>query len=60
MHGQSAWLVINPIMVNNFAAFFNCTRMDLASLNDGPSSNTFSCLGPELFRLLLGPAGLTE
>ena len=28
---QSACLVINPITVNNFAALFNCTPVDLAS-----------------------------
>ena len=28
---QSACLVINPIMVDNFAAIFNCTPVDRAS-----------------------------
>ena len=28
---QSACLVFNPIMVDNYAAFFNCTPMDRAS-----------------------------
>ena len=28
---QSACLVINPIMVDNFAALFNCTPLDRAS-----------------------------
>ena len=28
---QSAWLVINPITFDNFAALFNCTPMDRAS-----------------------------
>ena len=28
---QSACLVINPIRVDNFAAFFNCTPVDRAS-----------------------------
>ena len=28
---QSACLVINPITVDNFAAFFNCTSVDRAS-----------------------------
>ena len=28
---QSACLVINPITVDNFAALFNCTPVDLAS-----------------------------
>ena len=28
---QSACLVFDPIMVDNYAAFFNCTPMDRAS-----------------------------
>ena len=28
---QSAWLVINPITVNGYAALFNCTPVDRAS-----------------------------
>ena len=28
---QSACLVINPLTVDNFAALFNCTPVDLAS-----------------------------
>ena len=28
---QSACLVLNPIMVDNYAAFFNCTPMGRAS-----------------------------
>ena len=28
---QSAYLVINPITVDNFATLFNCTPMDRAS-----------------------------
>ena len=28
---QSACLVFNPIMVDNYAAFFNCTPVGLAS-----------------------------
>ena len=28
---QSACLVFNPIMVDNYAAFFNCTPVDRAS-----------------------------
>ena len=45
---QYAYLVINPVRVDNFAALFNCTPVDRA----------FSWLGPELFSLLLGPPGL--
>ena len=29
---QSAFLVINPITVDNFAALFNCTPVDWASM----------------------------
>ena len=28
---QSACLIFNPIMVDNYAAFFNCTPMDRVS-----------------------------
>ena len=28
---QSAWLVVNPITVDNYAAFFNCTPVGRAS-----------------------------
>ena len=50
---QSACLVINSIMVN-------CTPMDRASnsMMARPKAIHFSWLGPELFRLLLGPPGL--
>ena len=52
---QSACLVINPITVDNLAALFNWTPVDRPSDYD---SFHFSWLGPELFRLLLGPPGL--
>ena len=58
---QSACLVINPIIsVDNFAALFNCTQADRASDYDDPDLKQFilSWMGPELFRLLLGPPGL--
>ena len=52
-------LVINPITVDNFAALFNCSPVDRASESMlDPKAIHFSWLGPELFRLLLGPAGL--
>ena len=28
---QTAWLVVNPVTVKNFAALFNCTPADRAS-----------------------------
>ena len=54
---QSACLVFNPVMVDNYAAFFNCTPMGRAS--DSVMASTtlgwprhkairFSWLGPEL------------
>ena len=33
---QSACLVINPIMVDNFVALFNCTPVDRASYSMKP------------------------
>ena len=56
----SACLVINPITVDNLAALFNCTPVDRASdlMMARPKAFHFSWLGPELFRLLLGPPGL--
>ena len=53
---QSACLVINQVMVENFSALFNCTPVDRAS--DSMMTLHFSWLGPEFFRLLLGPPGL--
>ena len=50
---QSACLVFNPITVNNFASFFNCTPVGRAS--DSMVAPTW--LGPELFCLLLGLPG---
>ena len=52
---QSACLVINPIAVDNFAALFNRTPVDRASDSKAIHINW---LGPEIFRLLLGPPGL--
>ena len=48
---QSACLVINPIMVDNFVALFNCTPVDRASdsMMARPKVIHFSWLGPELF-----------
>ena len=57
---QSAYLVINPITIDNFAALFNCTPVDRASnsMMARPKAIHLSWLGPYLFRLLLGPLGL--
>ena len=40
---QSACLVFNPIMVDNYAAFFNCTPVGWAS--DGPNLKLFILVG---------------
>ena len=43
---QFACLVINPILVDNFAALFNCTPVDRASdSNDGPDLKLFILVG---------------
>ena len=57
---QSACLVIMPITVDSFAALFNCTPADRAidSMMARPKAIHVRWLGPELFRLLLGPSGL--
>ena len=41
---QSACLVINPINVDNFAALFNCTPVDRASLQHIVSVESSSLL----------------
>ena len=57
---QSACLGINPIAVDNLDALFICTPVDRASgsMTTRPKVIHYSWLGPELFRLLLGPPGL--
>ena len=50
---QSACLVFNPIMVDNYAAFFNCTPR----LYDGPDLKLFILVGAGASCLLLGPPG---
>ena len=58
MH-QSACLAINPIMVDSFAALFNCMPLDRASDYDGLDLKLFILVGwDRSFRLLLGPPGL--
>ena len=56
---QSACLVINPFTVDNLVALFHCTPVDRPSdsMKARAKAIHFSWLGPELFRLLLGPPG---
>ena len=42
---QSACLVFNPIMADNYAAFFNCTPVGRASDYDGPDLELFILVG---------------
>ena len=42
---QSAGLVINPIMVDNFAALFNCMPVDRTSDYDCPELKLFILVG---------------
>ena len=47
---QSACLVVNPIMVDNYAAFFNCTTVGRASdsmMTPPLKAIHLSLLGPE-------------
>ena len=54
---HSACLVINPITVDNFAAFFNCRPAGVI-LYDGPDLKLFILVGRDRsFRLLVGPPG---
>ena len=53
---QSACLVFNPFMVDNYAAFFNCTPVGRAS--DGPDLKLFLLVGwSRSSCLLLFPPG---
>ena len=55
---QSACLVFNPITVDNYAAFFNCTPVGRASLYDGPDLKLFILAGWGRSLLsVLGPPG---
>ena len=55
---QSACLVFNLIMVDNYAAFFNCTPVERASDYDGPDIKLFLYLvGSGASCVLLGPLG---
>ena len=58
---QSACLVFNPIKVDNYAAFFNCTPVGRASDPMMAPTIHFSWLGPELLVCCLahrGPTGV--
>ena len=61
---QSACLFFNPITVYNYAALFNCTPGGSGvRLYDGIDLKLFilvGLLGPELYRLLLGPPGFNR
>ena len=59
---QSAFLVISPITVDNFAALFNCTPVDWASdyMMGRPKAIHFSWLGSELFVCCLVHRGSTD
>lgn len=56
---QSTWLVINPIMLNNFAVLYNC--MPVGRDSDSMIVNTFGSILLGLLGLdvglFLGPAG---
>ena len=56
---QSACLVFNPIMVDNYAAFFNCTPVGRASdtMMAPTWSYSFKLVGTGASCLLLGPPG---
>ena len=55
---QSACLVFNPILVDNYAAFFKCTPVGRASdsMMVPTSSYLFKLFGTEVSFLLLGPS----
>ena len=57
---QSACLVFYPIMVDNYAAFFNCTPVGRASdsMMAPAVSYSFKLVGAGASSLLLGPPGI--
>ena len=56
---KPACLVINPIMVDGYAALFNLIGGLGVRLHDGPDLKLFISVGwDRSFRLLLGPPGL--
>ena len=59
---QSVCLVFNPIMVDNYAAFFNCTPVGRASdsMMTPPEAIYFNWLGPELLVCCLAHRGSTD
>ena len=58
---HSACLVFNPITVDNYAAFFNCTPVGQASdsMMARHKAIHFSCLGPDLLVRCLVHRGST-
>ena len=58
---QSACLVFNPIMVDNYAAFLNCTPVGRASdsMMTLFKAIHFTCFGPELLVCCLAHRGST-
>ena len=56
---QSACLVFKSIMVDNYAAFFNCTPVGRASDYMMAPAFHFSWLGPELLVCCLAHQGTT-
>ena len=59
---QFACLAINPIMLDSFAALFNCTPGGSGvTLYDGPDIKLFILVGwDRSIHLLLGPPGSTD
>ena len=56
---QSACLAFNPVMVDNYAAVFNCTPLGRASVSmmEPTLSYSFKLVGAGASCLLLGPQG---
>ena len=52
-------VILNPIMVDNYAAFFNCTPISRASRWPRHKAIHFSRLGPEHLVCSLAHHGLT-
>ena len=54
---QSAYLVVNPVMADNYASFFNCTPMSRASDSTFAPTLSYSLklVGAGASYLLLGP-----
>ena len=55
---QSAWLAVNPIIVDHFAHLFNCTPVDWSGFRLYDGSDTLDGLGRNFICLVLGSPGL--